>query len=198
MTCKEKAEVVFREELNRMKDQGLVDDILTIFEEQVPAYFFTAPAAKSGKYHPAVSNGRYGLIRHTLLVCNVAREFMQAFDVHDQTMKDNIIAACILHDCVKYGKFADENGKSNENTTRTHGYEAMHILIQYDFPYEVCRAVGGHMGVWSCEGAKPYLFTEKPNVVTEIVMLADYMASRKFDDKYAKLASVNYELLLED
>jgi len=199
MTCREKAEKAFKEELQYITEEGLRETVLDIFAGLTPAYFFTAPASSSGKYHPPVSNGRYGVIRHTKLACYVAKELFSAFGMNnddDEDERNIIMAACLLHDIRKFGPNADENGKSAGNHTPTHGYETMMLIMQdYDVPFELTKAIGAHMGVWSCEGAKPYLFTEKPSRVVEIVHLADYIASRNFSRVYDEMLQVDYKEL---
>jgi len=197
MTCREKAEIAFKEEFAKIKDKVLLETVLTIFNNEVPDYFFTAPASSSGKYHPAISNGKGGLIRHTKLTVAVAEDLMQAFGIAEQDIKDCIIVACILHDILKFGQNADENGRSKENTTKTHGYAAYLVLLKYSL-YECIRnAVAGHMGIWSCPEAMPHTFLVSQATVTEIVMLADYIASRDLDKIYRKL-DIKYEELFDE
>ena len=198
MTNREKAEIVFVNELGRIKSRSLIELTLKAFD-QAPDNFFTAPASSSGKYHPSISNGRYGLIRHTRLVVDVARDLCHAFNITTDEDKDNVIVACLLHDVLKFGYKSNSEGKGDKEGYKEHGYRAASYLMRFiRLPENICAAVAGHMGVWACPMAQEYTFLQTHDKLSEIVMLADYMASRKFDDKYIAISQMDIGRELDD
>lgn len=78
---------------------SLVWDFLT---EVVPKYFWTIPASSSGKYHPSISLGDGGLVRHTTLAAEVIIELARLEKYADANPK---IAMCaiLMHDTFKNG-----------------------------------------------------------------------------------------------
>jgi len=196
MTNREKAQAVFAEELSWITDPRVKESVLEAFDKVSKDYFFTAPASTSGKYHPAVNNGRHGLIRHTKMVVWIARDLLAAFDLKQNNEASNdVIAASLLHDILKFGYHADENGKGSREEYKHHGQLGAIGVASY-VNRDIANAVAGHMGVWSCEEVKAYRFTLQRNVLNEIVMLADYMSSRKIDTKTEKLLAVDYGKLI--
>lgn len=191
MTNREKAERVFMNELGRIKSRELRELTLKAFDN-APDNFFTAPASTSGRYHPSISNGRYGLIRHTRLVVDVARDLCRAFDIVTIEDNDNVIVACLLHDVLKFGYKSNSEGKGDKEGYKEHGLRAATYLMRLcGLPKNICDAVAGHMGVWACPMAQEYTFLQTHDKLSEIVMLADYMASRKFDDKYIAISQMD-------
>lgn len=201
MNYREAAKKVFAAELASIKKDAFRDKILNVFEHETPHYFFNAPASSSGKHHPMVSNGQYGLIRHTKLVCAVAKELFSAFEEElTDWDKDCIIAACLLHDLQKYGLEADKNGIGGPpGITQEHGDKLYMRTAKYDLPYAVRRGIQTHMGRWSSITAKTLWHEENmADIVILIVHLADYIASRKFEAKYDLLMRFDYGKLLSE
>ncbi len=70
--------------------------------DAAPACFWTMPAATTGKYHPAISLGEGGLVRHTRAVVRIACHLLDMQGIYpDERQYSIAIAACILHDCCK-------------------------------------------------------------------------------------------------
>ena len=86
--------------------------------ENVADYFFEVPASSTGKYHPAYSLGRGGLVRHTKVAVHIADDLL-CLDMFSSLLpiKDAIIYALILHDTCKSGRNGIEN---NGFTMSTH------------------------------------------------------------------------------
>ena len=73
--------------------------------EHAPDYFYTYPVSKSGEYHPRCSNELHGLTRHVKYCLRMSHELMKdgfLFPFND-TEKDLIYVALLLHDLCKYG-----------------------------------------------------------------------------------------------
>lgn len=187
MTNREKAEAAFKEELKFLSN-NTKDIVLAAFDKIATDDFFKGPAAKSGRYHPEISNGDYGLIRHTKLVVAIANELMQAKKVNKDD-RELIIAACLLHDIVKNGTRPEHKHYETAvdgHITSKHGEVLAMILAATNdnIPIGICRGVQYHMGTWSAPHTKTYFdknfCVSEVYLIPTIVHLADYIASRKF------------------
>lgn len=184
-----------------------VKKVLEIF----PEHFWTQPASTTGKYHPACTNVRSGLLIHTKRVVWFAIRFMYAFKYIEKPGRnqegylkhcvlkvdeyDNIIAACILHDGFKGGM-----GRSDYKT-----YEDHPILVEQHykkaFPDEklepwqcvIFILINYHMGFWTPKFIRKSI--EEYTTSELIVYLSDYFASRK--ELETKVDSFGMELEYE-
>lgn len=155
--------------------------------DAAPTCFWSMPAATTGKYHPAISLGEGGLIRHTRAVVRIAHHLCAMLDIAPGTLDfDTITAAAILHDCCK----------KNDNETYTafmHPQRAADLIWQQatllaaggeDAVRDACARtiaaiVACHMGRWN---VNPRTGEELPTPLTplqRLVHTADYLASRK-------------------
>ena len=96
---------IFDKELNLIVDEELRMMVKSYMEERVPDHFWEDGASSSGKYHPKFSQGVGGLVRHTKAVVMFAEELlrMSSYAYMKEEYKDYVIAACIIHDTMKYG-----------------------------------------------------------------------------------------------
>jgi hypothetical protein len=154
-----------------IKEQFARDFVLNVADALCPDYFWVRPASKSG-YHPNVSDGDGGLVRHTLYACWWGTAIARAEDVDslgstpaDESTPnmDAILAALILHDMMKEG----DPSKVNETERRGPGqYQfitGIHGIDMADAIYtrflqrrlpsrwhaSVLMAIAGHMGPWT-------------------------------------------------
>jgi 23S rRNA maturation-related 3'-5' exoribonuclease YhaM len=67
---------------------------------EAPKSFWTIGASSSAKHHPKQSNGEGGLIQYTKMLCSMAHILCRAYNI-EGIPKDEILAACILHDIHK-------------------------------------------------------------------------------------------------
>lgn len=196
-----KVEKVFEHELAMIRNQEIRDFVIKCFDELCPDYFWTIPCSTSGKYHPQVSLGEGGLIRHVKLAIWWGLELMKAMPVNLEnipTLKDEIIATLLLHDLIKNGKGLDLNGRPLESgVTGTHGVilaRKIEIIpeLYLDNDEALCRITTGitcHMGIWTTNSlCKPDAVIDPTlRAFARLIHLADYCASRKVDEIYAKL-----------
>ena len=174
---------LFERELSLIVDEDLRMAVKAYLldPDYVPDYFWTDGASSSGKYHPKMSQGVGGLVRHTKAVVMFAEELlrMSSYAYMSEEYKDYVIAACIIHDTVKYG--ADEFDKAEyKNHARNAASAFIRYCADFDFPtphFLLLNAVRSHMGQWSTE-REDRPFTN----VDRCVHMADYMASRSFID----------------
>jgi len=203
-----KAKVVFADELKYIKSQKIKDYVVACFHKLTPEYFWDAPASSSGKYHPAVSNKKHGLVNHTKLCVWWGRKLAQTYNCEKNI--DEIVASLLLHDLQKFGKeMSLYDGKPTlAEYTTTHGpmlaIQLEKILRDmYDVDemedeerqslFAISSSVCLHMGRWTNEDlSKAWEVTGwKNNTVVDVVHMADYCASRQADSKMEELD--NYE-----
>jgi len=196
------AKKVFDEELQEINEKNIYEFVRLCFLKLTPDYFWQAPASSSGKHHPEISNGKYGLIRHVKLACWWAKKLEESLG--DQSIcRDVILAACLLHDLQKFGTVMKDGKPTLPNYASTHG--ALLALqmedIYNDFRIDVSNSdyekkvdkwlkkiissVGLHMGKWSDTRLTEFRYGNSPE--SQIVHLADYCASKKVDSKIDRL-----------
>ncbi|MFH1682460.1 MAG: HD domain-containing protein [Candidatus Woesearchaeota archaeon] len=139
-----------------------------------PAYFWKIPASSTGKYHPEISLGEGGLVRHTIKAVEYGTALCERNSIVGED-KDKILAALFLHDACKAGTKDQENHKH-------YRYHA-HLPKQYfkepakNIPQvasEIFEMIDSHMGQWSNYPSKP------PRTrLQKLTHFADYLASRK-------------------
>jgi HD superfamily phosphohydrolase YqeK len=175
---------LFERELALIKSESLRRAVYDYMNDPdyVPDYFWTDGASASGKFHPKFSHGIGGLVRHTKAVVMFAEELlrMSSYAYMREEYKDFVIAACIIHDTVKYG-FDEEIDKSAyaehaSNAAQSFKEFCFHNT-QYEPHYLLLQAVRSHMGQWSTDKEdRPFTSVDR------CVHMADYMASRNFID----------------
>lgn len=197
MNHKQNAEYYFVEELASIQNKEIKEFVLGVFDTLTPDYFWTVPCSTSGKYHPQVSLGVGGLVRHTKLAVWWGLHLVTAMQM--EQYHDEMIAALLLHDILKNGKGLDSRGYPLESgVTGTHGVDLaekiskLEIEISMDIvdSYQRIRAgIALHMGVWT---TKVYNTVEIAGigVFVDLIHLADYCASRKVDAEMLKLGEL--------
>ena len=172
---------LFEREINLIVDEDLRMAVKSYMEEAVPDYFWTDGASSSGKYHPQFAQGEGGLVRHTKAVVMFAEELlrMSSYAYMKEEYKDYVIAACIVHDTMKYGIDKFDKAEYKNHAANAAYYFGEWCFANYGF---VCsefllNAIRSHMGQWSTD-KEDRPFTN----IDRCVHMADYMASRSFID----------------
>ena len=154
--------------------------VKSYLEESVPEYFWEIGASSSGKFHPAFSQGKGGLVRHTKAVVMFAEELlrMSSYAFMRDEYKDYVIAACLVHDTAKYGvKEYDKAEYKNHAPAAAVAFDTWCISLDYDCSEFLLNAIASHMGQWSTDrDDRPFTNIDR------CVHMADYMASRPFID----------------
>lgn len=200
-----KAEIIFQKELSLIHDKTIKQFVIDCFDKLCPGYFWTCPCSTTGKYHPQVSLGVGGLVRHTKLAVWWGIELWKALstspgliDIPPRWLRDEIIATLLLHDMVKNGKGLNAQGYSlEEGVTGTHGVtlanricnEIFDQKLNSDSYIRILTGIQSHMGIWTIT------YVNSPNNILDptkkafanLIHLADYCASRKIDSIYSDL-----------
>lgn len=171
---------LFERELNLIVDEDLRMVVKSYMMERVPDHFWTDGASASGKFHPKFAQGEGGLVRHTKAVVMFAEELlrMSSYAYMREEYKDYVIAACIIHDTMKYGlgEF-DKSEYKNHARNAAYAFKMFARECDYEPHYLLLNAVESHMGQWSTEREdRPFTSVDR------CVHMADYMASRSFID----------------
>lgn len=197
-----KVEEIFTRELATMHSEKIRNFVIKCFDELCPDYFWTVPCSTTGKYHPQISLGEGGLVRHVKLAIWWGFHLITALgmtsefsDISQYLLIDEVTATLLLHDLIKNGKGLDLNGRPLESgVTGTHGVTLAKKLLDTDTPNidsygRIIAGIAGHMGVWTTDPAYQPNNMEDPvkRVFAQLIHLADYCASRKVDEIYAKL-----------
>jgi hypothetical protein len=186
----------FKDEIDLITDDAIRQFVIDVFQKLTPGYFMTVPCSTSGKYHPKISLGKGGLVRHIKYAVYWALELMNCWPDLDETAIDEAIAALLLHDLKKNGEALDAKGfPTLQDATAVHG-PYLGKQIRDSFPMSVANeridrivcAIEGHMGVWTSklhENKKPQYQTMDPRLynLCTLVHLADYCSSRKADEE---------------
>ena len=184
----------FKNELSLIKDENLRDAVQSYMDVYTPDYFWTDGASASGKYHPQFSQGEGGLVRHTKAVVLFAVELlrMNTYAYMREEYKDYVIAACIIHDTIKYGLGAEIDKDEYRNHARNAATAFKNWCDEMAYPVSeiLLNAIISHMGQWSTDkNDRPF------SPVDRCCHLADYLASRSFIDipcivnEYNKIAN---------
>ena len=201
---KNRAKEVFKEELALIGSEYIKTFVLECFGHLTPDYFWEVAASSSGNHHPKIVNKKYGLIIHTKLCVWWGRKISEAFYEVEQ---DVIIAALLLHDLQKFGQIMDNGKPTLAGYTSSHGPMLAMQIEQlcsrlshsvHGFRETIIAAISLHMGKWTDESlGKKWEDGYRDNNNVKVVCLADYIASRKFEDVYDKLDALTFGELNE-
>jgi len=205
-----KTETIFQKELNQIHNPDIKQFVITCFDKLCPDYFWTCSCSTSGKYHPQVSLGVGGLVRHTKLAVWWGIELLRALgtspelkNIAPKQLQDEVVATLLLHDMIKNGKGLDVHGRPfDRGVTGTHGVTLACKIEDLDFRlddedsfYRILAGIAGHMGIWTT--GPRYGFMSIDKAFAQLIHLADYCASRKIDEIYSKLEQEKSNVIIE-
>lgn len=161
-------------------------ELLTLTElvlAAAPSCFWHMPAATTGKYHPAISLGEGGLIRHTKAVVRLTAHLLAMNGIDEiQPEYSLAIAAAILHDCCK-------KADNEKYTAFDHPRRAADLIrreaefMPASFPRATAAALASivecHMGRWNVNARTGECLPRPLTPLQRLVHCADYLASRK-------------------
>ena len=170
---------IFENEIVLIKNEDIRDSLRTLIDK-IPDYFFTIPAASTGKYHPGYAQGDGGLVRHTKAAVRMANELFGIYRFPDRT-KDLIILSLVMHDSVKKGE------EESKYTLFDHPLVAGEFIKKYkeelkltkeDLEF-VCSAIASHMGRFNTSEYSDVILPLPKTPEEKFVHMCDYLASRK-------------------
>lgn len=170
---------IFQHELNYIKDDEIRTSLATMIQK-IPDYFFSIPAASTGKYHPEYAQGEGGLLRHTKAAALIAKELYNIYKFPDRK-KDLMIMALILHDSVKKGE------EETKYSLFEHPLVACNFLRKYSSELKltkedidfICECICSHMGKYNTSNYSDVILPLPKTPEQKFVHLCDYLASRK-------------------
>jgi hypothetical protein len=159
-------------ELQKIEDEKLREQVINIFLEHCPSYFWQCPASSSGKYHPPDTTGKHGLWLHSRRAFQAFEELSRTeveMGLIDQEDLDSGRAGILLHDLFKQGLPPRDEHHTVEDHDRI---AARYLGRKTDLPDEVLGLIDSHNGAWY-EGKTPETELER------VHHRADYIVSRK-------------------
>lgn len=172
----------FKREIANITNEQKRHFVEWYLQTKVGAWFWESGASASGKFHPAFTKGKGGLVKHTRAACMILEELLRlnTYAYMSEEYKDYARIALILHDTCKYGTSDTEN----HDCYREHGRlaadnvaEAWEEYFNFSCSEFLYHAIASHMGQW-VEDKEDKPFT----TIDRVVHLADYIASRSFFD----------------
>lgn len=171
---------VFKKELDYISDEDIKESLKFLIDK-IPDYFFSIPAASTGKYHPMYAQGDGGLVRHTKAAIRMAYELFGIYKF-PKRVKDLIIMALLLHDSVKKGE------EENKYTLFDHPLVACSFIKKYkdelkisnDDILFVCDCIASHMGRFNTSEFSDVILPLPKTPEQKFVHMCDYLASRKY------------------
>lgn len=161
---------IFDRELSMIKDESLKASVLNILERHVSRRLTIEPASSTGKYHPDFARGEGGTIRHTKAVVFILLTLLQTRPDIDDSLKDKLIAAAILHDMCKYDDI-------NRHTLFVHPNLMCNVCYNHSMQ-EVGDIVATHMGQWTTTRQSSVVLDYPSTENQWLLHYADYLASR--------------------
>ena len=174
-------------EIQEIQRTDLREEVVRLFREEVPEYFWDVPASSTGKYHPSDHNQDHGLWIHTKRAFTAFQRLSRSYDNQgriNRYEKECGKAAILLHDMFKYGMPPERQN----HTVSEHDVIAARFLEKNSsVPEEVIGCVETHNGPdgWG-KGKAPETDLE------QIHHLADMIASDS--NGYFKIAEPAEEL----
>jgi len=161
--------------------------------EAAPAWFWTAPASSTGKYHPKDSNGVGGLCRHTAKATWLVYKYAECFGLDS----DVLVSAMLLHDYDKFGVDDEmELGKDRPHYQNHEIFGADILMKRFpEFSNEadqlhpdelinkwqaICACIRSHSGKWG--KCQPYTLEQKLVHIADVTSAHKELVAVKFYD----------------
>ena len=199
---------IFDEILATIENEDLKKFMVEKCLPTIPDWFWIAPAASSGRFHPKTSLGEGGLARHTVAMCRILNYMFELdafYNQYTSRERDLMRIGALMHDTRKSG--SQEDYEKNKQTRFDHPFLAAEAVRELDGidPSEkelVCGIISAHMGQFNTSKKHPDIILPKPKNKYELMVhLADYLSSRKDIEVYidtvekilgAKKGSMNF------
>lgn len=152
--------------------------------KKLPNYFWVAPASSSGKYHPKCDLGVGGLVRHSVMVAQVAMDLYNSkmFKIPQTELnEDTIRIAALFHDCLKQGD------PCTGHTVFEHPiYSAEYVVKNLTGKVDefslarIEKMILRHMGQWTTSNYSDITLEYPKTEFERLLHTADYIASQKY------------------
>lgn len=182
---------VFKSEINFIKENSVKQSLIYMINK-LPDYFFTIPAASTGKYHPAYAQGEGGLLRHSKAAMRIGYELLSnpaIGDKYTDLEKDLMLMALLLHDGLKLGLSQEKYTRFDHPILMANFVleEADNLEVSKEEAKFVADVIKTHMGVWTTDYNGNEILEKPRTKYQNFVHMCDYLASRKcillpFDD----------------
>ena len=181
--------------LNTFENEDIKEFAVEILNE-LPPYIWEVGASSTGKYHPAYSLGALGLMKHQVAVCrfiNFFFELEQYQSRYNSRKRDLLRLVALTHDGRKSG--SQEDFLNSKYTVFNHpllmakeymSYKDKGFLSEEELKF-MGKVVASHMGHFNTDKRSTLVLPKPSDEASELLHLADYLASRKclnmsFDD----------------
>lgn len=175
--------MMFKKELAKIKSERL-KEFAEYALKLLPEYFWVIPASSSGKYHPASSLGKGGLVRHTKAALKIAEELFPFVTLGEfnENEKDLIRISLLLHDGLKSG-FTQQ-----DHTVHEHPLLVVELLNQHREIWEmlfvqeiqfIMAGIQSHMSSWNTSERSDVILPLPATQAQIFIALCDYLSARK-------------------
>lgn len=177
-------------EISLIENREIRRLVITVLQA-VPQRFFVEGASTTGKYHCPVSQGVGGLVRHTKLLVKFAQEMLNLEQFDElASMKDELIAAMLLHDSIKMGWDDSNKWTVAEHPNLAADFTMKKALELKNLPAKtvnrICSAIRSHSGQWNTDKEGREILPKPVTRFEQFVHLCDYLASRRWLDVKAQ------------
>lgn len=178
-------------ELKQIKNVT-IQEFVAFTMKKAPAYLTQVPSSSTSKYHPEQSNREPGgLINHLRSTVVFGLRLGRAFSLSDDE-QDAVVAACLMHDILKYSNFEKGVEIKQRHTTKTHDYDSALFVHKAALEFKaqtgeevpmlstITGAIAWHMGQWTKRANPAHAVKKFPEDYTWpeiIVHLADMASS---------------------
>ena len=196
-------EDIFNELLETFENEDIKEFMVKKCIPTICEYFKTVPASSSGKYHPQISLGEGGLMRHTIAVARFLNHMFGVESVANQFTsreRDLLRIAALMHDTRKSG--SQEDFEKSKWTKFDHPLLAAEVIrglggLPSNEIELIAHVIESHMGAFNTDKRHPNIILPKPTDKYQIIVhLADYLASRK--DIEMKFDNLTTEEVVQD
>lgn len=161
--------------------------LVIVVLQSVPQRFYIEGASTTGKYHCPVSQGLGGLVRHTKLLVKFALEMLNLEQFDElKPLKDELIAALLLHDSIKMGWDNENKWTVFEHPNLAADFTMKKALelgnLNKETINRICGAIRSHGGQWNTDKEGNEIVPKPVTRFEQFVHLCDYLASRRWLD----------------
>lgn len=140
---------------NLIQNETIREDTQRLLNLPEVQQAFKYPSSISGLYHPQDEKGEYGLLLHTLRVCNVAIQLYRSVEDYSNNpiAYDILIASSLLHD-VPYKYIGDSSNRQHAKDNALWFGENTNLIGEFRDKIATCLYY--HMGRWDLHSHTDY------------------------------------------